>query len=151
MSYFAAWIHRVMVLDLTSHQFCHGLAGIKHPDSCQTQHSPMLYSLCVIGNWWVYFLSATGKNCVASLRVLVRLYWVSWLIRSQMHDCGLDMFMLRWLVSAHLIGLSVLVTVWSITLVGFRLCSVCRGLFVLLGSLYRKFQTSKIHNLGQKC
>lgn len=56
---------------LNQYQLSGGLAGIKHPNSCQTQHTPGLYSLCVIGNWRVYLNSAQNrqKNWVASLGV----------------------------------------------------------------------------------
>ena len=76
------------------------------------------------------FLRPTGRNCIASLVFFLgQAILGCWLRRrKKMHDCGLEVFMLKWLVSAHLIVLSVLITVWSITPVGFR------RLFVLPGS-----------------
>lgn len=58
------------------------------------------------------FQPRQAKSSVASLHVLVRLYWgLGWWERNKMHDCGLKVFMLKWLVSAHLTELSVLITV----------------------------------------
>lgn len=49
-------------------------------------------------------------------------------------------------------GLSVLIPVWSKTVVVFRWCGVCRGCLYCWdrGSFYRTIETSKLHNLGGK-
>lgn len=43
----------------------------------ETKHSPMLHSLCALGNWWVYFLNPKNKKILCCFTpCLVRLYWV---------------------------------------------------------------------------
>lgn len=63
------------------------------------------------------FSEANRRKLCCFTSYLVRLYWAGGFNRrKKLHDCGLEVFMLKRLLSAHLNVLSVLITVWSITL-----------------------------------